>query len=868
MKIPFTGPLGQVGPRLTGLTTRSAPADQAPRRELALQSVTGNVTTTAATMTAWYVLPEVSWAFRDDGSRNRWIDTVAEQLAELAGARIHLRHTTLPYPVAQWLRHRRTDSQPLPDQMVRDPNTGEIFQAPTWRQHLAEATSWLDDQQFDTGLTLIGVEFTNRSLFPGLTRALTRRASGAPNRRELDRVAEQVRHFEQVLAGHNGLAAYPATEWHIATLLYRSVGIGLSITDRWLTRFDAGDLPALTEHVEYRRGPYDVTTEVINRLRQEERQQVAVLTIAQMDELEIPERHEPWLHLLQRLPFPTEVSIRADLLTPDATTRAYAWRRKAIRSQQDDYRSHNLDSPPELDRNADHVLEVEDAITTGRPVDSTRVQAWIRIAVYGGDLDEVLARVDMVKKLYRDHARVDVCHPKDQFALMREFIPGEPLANTGYVRRMGLHMLAAAVPHASPEVGDRRGDLLGYTCGTGRLPFMLDPHYPTEVLQISGVGVFAAKPGGGKSTAAGAMAYMAARRGVQTTILDPSGPLARLADMPEFAGRARVVDLVGAHPGTLAPYALIPTPRRGEFPRGQKGDGDYHQAVDAAAAERRLFAEDIIRLLLPPQLADSPEVATRIRLALLDMPATETTTLEDVIAVLNRKGHTDIAQLLHAASTLPNGLLFFGRAPAALLTTAAPLTIITMTGLRLPEPGTPRVDWTAEESMALPMLHTAYRLAVRRAYSGPVHTRKLVLLDEAHMLNEWRSGRAFIKRLARDSRKWNLAAYLFSQNPGDLLALDIINLVSTVFVGRCVDDDQVTSDALRLLGLPTGAGYETTVAGLSNTAPLDGPSWREFLVRDVNGRVNTVRVDLSWAPDLLNVLNTTPTSPARQERAA
>ena len=52
-----------------------------------------------------------------------------------------------------------------------------------------------------------------------------------------------------------------------------------------------------------------------------------------------------------------------------------------------------------------------------------------------------------------------------------------------------------------------------------------------------------------------------------------------------------------------------------------------------------------------------------------------------------------------------------------------------MAGLRLPDLKIEREYWSAEEALALPMLHTAHRLAVRRCYSGDMHQRKLVGLD-------------------------------------------------------------------------------------------------------------------------------------------
>jgi DNA helicase HerA-like ATPase len=92
--------------------------------------------------------------------------------------------------------------------------------------------------------------------------------------------------------------------------------------------------------------------------------------------------------------------------------------------------------------------------------------------------------------------------------------------------------------------------------------------------------------------------------------------------------------------------------------------------------------------------------------------------------------------------------------------------------------------------------------------------------------------------VARDSRKWNLAALVASQNPADILGLDVQNLVSTVFVGRIAEDSEIAGEALRLLRVPTDVGYEQILAGLSQVDPSsdDRLPYREFVVRDVDGR--------------------------------
>ena len=228
--------------------------------------------------------------------------------------------------------------------------------------------------------------------------------------------------------------------------------------------------------------------------------------------------------------------------------------------------------------------------------------------------------------------------------------------------------------------------------------------------------------------------------------------------------------------------------------------------------------------------------------------------------------------VLTDTAEMPLAMLFFGSPEPGLLGADAALTVITMAGLRLPDLKIEREYWSAEESLALPMLHTAHRLAVRRAYGGDMGRRKLVGLDEAHFMEGWRSGRSFLVRLARDSRKWNLAALVASQNPKDFLGLDVQNLVSTVFVGRIAEDSEIAAEALRLLRVPTGVGYEQTLASLSqvDTSSSSRLGFREFVMRDVDGRVQKMRADVSYVPELLRYLDTTPAAvgpaPVTQDR--
>ncbi|MDT0531300.1 ATP-binding protein [Micromonospora sp. DSM 115977] len=830
--------------------------DRDPSVELAITEIAGHLTFTPNTVTAWYWLPEVRWAFRPDAEREALLSAISEQYAGLAGFRLHLRRTTRPFPADEWARTIDAHTAaPLPDV----PGTAG------WGDHLVAAQRHLLSVNHAEGQTYLGVTFARRALGDSLTERLLRtfgRGVAEGERRKLGRTVEQ---FDEVL-GAFGMRGRRVTAQELEWLLYRSVALCMAppgqlspLTDG---QWERGDLLALTEQVERYRTPYGSTVKLVNRMTGEERH-VAVLAVGRMEPLEIPERHEPWLHFHERLPWPMELSTRVDILGSGDSFRNLEHRLRMIRSQQLDYAEHGIDAPPELERLAKRALVIGDEMTTGLPVDSARAHGWHRIAVGGRNREECLERARRLIQLYSRELRISLQHPKNQDWLAREFIPGEPIANTGYVRRMPVNLLAAALPQAASTVGDRRGDLIGRTAGTCRRPVFLDLHFPMEVRERSGLAVFVAEPGGGKSTLLGALGYLAARRGVQVTLLDPSGPLARLCAMPELRPYARVLNLTGSEHGTLAPYSLIPTPLRSEFGTGASGDREFEIAVSNARAERRMLVQDICMMLVPPQVAREASTATLFRHAVRQVPAEETSTLDDVVACLSQlddDAGKELANLLLDTAEMPLAMLFFGRPPEGLLGADAALTVITMAGLRLPDLKIEREYWSAEEALALPMLHTAHRLAVRRCYGGSMSSRKLVGLDEAHFMEGWRSGRSFLVRLARDSRKWNLAALVASQNPRDILGLDVQNLVSTVFVGRIAEDAEIASEALRLLRVPVNDGYEATLASLS-TADATSSSrlgFREFVMRDVDGRVQKVRVDVSYVDGLLDYLDTTP----------
>ena len=469
--------------------------------------------------------------------------------------------------------------------------------------------------------------------------------------------------------------------------------------------------------------------------------------------------------------------------------------------------------------------------------------------------DECLERVRKVNASYRGR-RVSIEHPKGQYGLLREFIPGEPVSTAAYRRRLPVLYVTAGVPTASSQVGDRRGPYVGYTAGSSRRAVMFDTHYATEVKETSGLVPVVGGLGAGKSVLLGQITYEAVRRGIPSVVLDPSGPLARLTELPELDGIAEHVDLTTAASGTLNPFAVVARPVRSMFATEEA----YVEAAVLAAQDRKLLALDVVRMLLPPSLDAIPATSLVISDAVRATKGDPTASLWDVVEHLERMEEPQgrvVANYLRDMAELPLSRLLFPSVGQLQDRLDATLTVLTMPGLVLPPRSVPRDHWSTSEQLAVPLLHLASWYATRAVYGRSMESRKLVALDETHFLGEWSAGRALFTRLGRDSRKWNTCVLAASQNPSDVLGMDVANFMSAAFVGR-IEDEDAARDGLRMLRVPTGVGYERALASLSaGRGGAGAGGFREFVMRDVDGNVDRIRVDLTANPALLDALNTT-----------
>jgi hypothetical protein len=824
---------------------------------LALREIHGNLTLTDNAAWAWFALPTQPWAFRSDRQRESLLVGAGDALASLAGHRLHLRVTTRPYPAAEWARrlHKNTPA-PLA--------TGA---GPSWSDHLVAVQQHLRTQTMAEKEVYLAVRLTNRGAGERLVNQTLRR----PARRELDKVRQLADRAAEAVA-LPGLEGRPATAAETEWLLRRSIGLGLpaptSLSPVGDGHWEYDDLHAFTDAVDYAAVPFGRAVKVTGRVqgRDPVERHVAVLSIGRLDEIEAPDpAQEPWLAHTDRLPFPVEWTAHLDVLSGGEARQAIQRKLLVVRDMQRHYGEHGLDEPLVLDRQARQARVIEDEMTRGADLSAARVHGWFRLAVSAPTEEECLERVRRVTASYRSRG-VTVEHPRGQYGLLREFIPGEPVSTTAYRRRLPALYVAAGVPTATSQVGDRQGPYVGYTCGSSRRAVMFDTHYATEVKETSGLVPVVGGLGAGKSVLLGQVTYEAVRRGIASVLLDPSGPLARLTELPELAEQSRHIDLTTAPPGTLNPFGVVLEPSRQAYSSQEA----FEEAVVMAAQDRKLLAVDVLRMLLPSSvdaMASTPLVITEAVRATKGGPRASLWDVVTNLEHLESEHGRVVAAYLRDMAEMPLARLLFPAGTHAFTRLDTTLTVLTMPGLVLPPRNVPREHWSTSEQLAVPLLHLAAWYATRAVYGRRMHERKLVGLDETHFLGEWTAGRALFNRLGRDSRKWNTCVLAASQNPQDVLGMDVANFMSAAFVGR-TEDDEAAGKALGMLRVPTGSGYERALGTLS--ASRGSAVFREFVMRDVDGRVDKIRVDLTHNPALLEALDTTarPTGRMGAEPAA
>lgn len=823
--------------------------------ELSSRSIVGHLQVTGTSLWAWYQLGGQPWSFTTEQQRRTLWDQLTVRLAGLAGHAIRLRTTTKPFPAFEFGRSLDLDSpHPLPDV---DPEH-------SFDTYLERQQRRLHNRLLDEKVVVLGIRVGNAPR-KATVQALAEMDEHPPSGSPVAKLLDEVRKLNEHVAGA-GLGGRPLDAAQMAWLMHRSVALGMPVPIHAGVAgsvWERDDLLAFTDPVNWYYTPMGPTVKIVGTIAgQQVTRHVAVLSLGRMADRNFPEDgRSPWMLEADRLEFPVEWSASGVLVSPKELTTTVEYERNRAHGIEAHYAEHGEMPPPAVARAIVQATETYDEVTEGDSRIAVRFAGPIRVAVHAPTEDECLKRARALIDRYGERLRIEIGHPQAQHELLREFIPGEPWSTLGYQRRMPVGYLAAAMPHVNSNVGTPTGPYLAHTIGSARRAVRHDGHFPMERMNTPGLVPLVAEPGGGKSYAVGTLAYHGARRGQPTVVLDPSGPLAKICDLPELAPFARRLDLTESDPGTLAPWQLVPEPHRNDFPT----DREFERAVRRAHAERSQLGFDVMRMMLPSAMLRDQQVDAALREAIRHVGGEASANPRGVISSLDSIGSDaarEVARHLRDAAEFPLGELIFPESDAPIESSLADdqaLVVITMPGLQTPDPNIPRENWSSEELYAAPLLHLAAFFTSRYIYRRDRNVRKNLFLDENHFMAQWGSGRALFVRLSRDSRKWNTAIYAASQHPDDILGVGKIEaLIGGAFVGR-LEDAQTAKAAMRLLRAPEE--YASVVTALSPKPPpgqMSTDRSGEFLYRDAYGRVDKIRLDTQWHPELHAALISTP----------
>lgn len=844
-----------------------------------LRGVAGNLTVDKnGRIIAWFLSNNVSWSYRTQASAERLIKSTAKALDSLEDATVHVRITNRPFPVSEWAQRSWANS-PNPD-----PEYARVLE----RDQIALKNADQNDK-----LVYWGVDLGRRSMLASLlidggSAVRAKKMSSTVEDAEVQDLQEKLEKIEQAMASP-GLDAYAVNAREKEWLLRKSFGLGCTLNPTSLVEGDVlaeSQISMYTRQVAWSVDPLADSVQVVSTQEPHtQRRYSVIMTLTGLPELRIPEEDEPWIARSDRLPFPVEWSIRYVMEKPSDTKDKMTRLADRVRSQMSHYqRDHNIDPPKQLARQAQRVSEVEDEVRSKKGM-TTRVVAHVRVAVSADTEAEAMRRAERLVQLYGESA--GWARMIGQYPMAKEFVPMEKPADDGASRRMSIVKLAAGVPAAATEFGDRAGLSLGTVAGMARQACIFDlwwgpEHNKSGLIPITG-GL-----GAGKTMLALAMIWKSHLAGVPWNVLDPSSLMGNLTSLPGFRGTSRAINLLDSESGVLSPYGLVADPRLEDMD-GDTEDrrrAEYERELLRAKGQREQLARDVLIGCLPGDKHGSKHTIKVLRTAINRADSEQHSNLDGVLDELSRMAKKDSENLAVEAREIEETLrhvkgnelprLFFGESGStndgrsSLSDTRT--TFYGLKGLVAPPEDEDRLEWTDEQLLYRPILNLASWACLREVYRRPRDERKGLALDEVHEITTSGVGRTLVQKSASDSRKHNLAALVLTQNPSGIQGISasskgsISNLIGSTFLGRTEEEEEQRGNCA-LLRLPDDPEYSAMFGQLSTptgrsrreTEQKDMTP-REFIAKDYHGNVEKIVANQNHHADFMRAADSTPTA--------
>ncbi|MCW2878563.1 MAG: hypothetical protein JWQ95_2663 [Sphaerisporangium sp.] len=557
---------------------------------------------------------------------------------------------------------------------------------------------------------------------------------------------------------------------------------------------------------------------------------VAHLSFARFPDLMPFPDGEPWLHFIDQLPFPVEVSSRMRLIPPVKASKDVARKLAHARDMDIHIREAGAEAPIALAEQIDAARMLEHGITKER---LPFVYGWHRLIVAAPTEEMCVQRVEAVVEHYRDMGIDIVNSTGDQFSLFCESLPGERVRVNAYAQRQPLRTIAGGMATATVDLGDRidesgagwAGPYIGETLGRARSIVHFDPMVAATRNRPTAIAI-TGEPGGGKTTLALLLIYQMALRGVTVAVIDPKGDAESLVQLLQRRGRkARIIPLGSASPGLLDPFSF----------------GD-----DIAA--KKTMATETLRLLLPRMSEERESAMIQAVSTVSNAPDPSLGKVVDHLEQAEDPASRNLGAVLRSMSEMHLARLCFDPSGGDQIDTEGWTTVFTLGGLTLPDVTTTRDDYSYEQRLSVALLYLVSQFARRLMNGLDRRAPKAIFLDEAWAITSTPEGAKLVPEVSRMGRSRNTALVLVSQNAGDLLNEQVTNCLSSVFAFRSTERVEV-EHVMALLGVEPSEEHKAALRALGNG---------ECIFRDLDGRAGRIGVDLI-SEDLLRWLDTNPT---------
>lgn len=380
-----------------------------------------------------------------------------------------------------------------------------------------------------------------------------------------------------------------------------------------------------------------------------------------------------------------------------------------------------------------------------------------------------------------------------------------------------------------PYIGET---ILGY-----HTPVFFDLH--TSIASSNPPGVYVSgSPGSGKSFFSMMMAYQSTLSGKITVYLDPKADSVNILNLQSDLGDINIWDLADdkkVEPGILDPFSLEKDPAQQQLLVMSLIETFAGTLTSEQRNSLTPIIEDVIKLKKP---------SLRI-------------VMQRLLARRNDPQANALGNQLKLIEPLKFSRLCFDHYEGSAMKMGKGLTIITLLGLKMPDPNMDEKDYQINDrlGMGIMFLVTNY---IRNIMIGVddghdeegkkrVPPPKTIIIDESWAVLATKMGRQVISEICRLGRSLNTACVLISQNADDIDKFGLQNSISTRFAFRVktVAEGEKVRESF---DLPEDVGIAQSLINFDKG---------DCIMKDFNNNVACVHID-SYDKRIFDAFNTNP----------